>query len=1006
MSGIREEQTAELSSAKPRSALDLPALRARLEGQTGKQYWRSLDELADSPDFRNFLNAEFPEQAPHLLDPVGRRTVLKLMGASLALAGVSACTRQPEERVFPYVKAPEYIVPGEPLYFATAMPLDGFGMGLLVESHMGRPTKIEGNPEHPASLGATDVLAQASVLTLYDPDRSQVVRHIGEVQTWRNFSSGLAKVFAVQEAKQGAGIRVLSGAITSPTVAKLRGDFLAKYPQAKWHQYQPVNGDNGLAAARTAFGRPLQVQYHFDKADRILSLDADFLGVGPTMVRAAKDISSRRRVDAGGGSMNRLYVAETTPTNTGAVADHRLPLRPAEIGELALAVALGLGIAGRAPVGMEAHREWVAAVVRDLQAHRGASLVIAGDGQPAAVHLLAYAMNQALGNEGTTVSYVEPVAADPVDQTQSMRDLVAAMSAGQVEMLIMLEVNPVYDAPADLEFTKHLDKVGMRVHYGLYYDETGELSHWHVPATHYLESWGDVRAFDGTVTIQQPLIAPLYDGKTMAELLAAMIGQPRPAYDLVREYWQSQWAGGNFDAQWRKAVHDGVAPDGSRAPAAAATWVSTASNWGQDLLPPPAADTAGLDVVFRPDAALYDGRFANNGWLQEVPRPITRLTWDNPALIAPATAERLGLDQGTMVEVTLNGRTLQLPVWIQPGHAQNAITLFLGYGRRRAGQVGTDVGFDTYKLRTSDHPWSASGATLVNLGRHYRLACTQDHHSMEGRDLVRVGTLEEYRANPAFAHTHSERDKSMYPGFAYTGYAWGMTIDVGACIGCNACVIACQAENNIPVVGKDQVARGREMQWIRVDRYFEGDLDAPTTVMQPVPCMHCEQAPCEAVCPVNATVHDDEGLNAMVYNRCVGTRYCSNNCPYKVRRFNFTLYSDPRSDVEEMVFNPDVTVRSRGVMEKCTYCVQRINYGRIRAKREDRRVRDGEVQTACQQACPADVITFGDLNDPASRVAALAKDPRNYVLLNELGTLPRTTYLAGVRNPNPELART
>jgi molybdopterin-containing oxidoreductase family iron-sulfur binding subunit len=550
-----------------------------------------------------------------------------------------------------------------------------------------------------------------------------------------------------------------------------------------------------------------------------------------------------------------------------------------------------------------------------------------------------------------------------------------------------------------------MQKVPLRVHHGLYYDETGLLCHWHLPATHYLEDWGDVRAFDGTATVQQPLIAPLYDGRGTAGVLAVLLGQAdATSHDLVRATWQAQLAG-DFEKAWRKVVHDGVVPD-TAAPPVQPNWASQAGDWSQTMLPPPGERPPdAIDVVFRPDSSLYDGRFANNGWLQELPKHITRVTWDNPALIAPATAERLGLDVGMLVDVSLAGRTLQVPVWIQPGHAPDAITLSLGFGRQRAGQVGNDVGFNTYALRTSDAPWNAADASLVSVGRHYTLACTQDHHSMHGRNIVRTGSLERYRKKPDFAHTRDQRDNSMYPGFKYEGYAWGMTVDVGNCIGCNACVIACQAENNIPVVGKDQVSRGREMQWIRIDRYFEGDLDNPQTVMQPMFCQHCEQAPCEPVCPVNATVHDNEGINAMVYNRCVGTRYCSNNCPYKVRRFNFTLYNDPHSDVHKMVFNPDVTIRSRGVMEKCTYCIQRINYARIKAKREDRKVRDGEILTACQQACPADALVFGDINDPQARVTAQKKLPRNYSVLNELGTLPRTTYLAGIRNPNPDLAR-
>ncbi len=1005
MSVTSEEQTAAPGGGKPRSALDLPALRARLAAETGPRYWRSLDELADTPEFRDFLEAEFPQEAPRLLDPVHRRTFMKLMGASLALAGVSACTRQPAETVFPYVKAPEYIVPGEPLYFATAMAIDGVALGLLAESHMGRPTKLEGNPDHPASGGATDQFAQASVLGLYDPDRSQVVRHLGEVQTWRHAAAAIAQLVEGHGATQGAGLRILSGSVTSPTVARLRAALLERLPQAKWHTWQPVARGNGYAATRTAFGRPLDAHLQLENADRILSLDADILGCGPATVRLTREWARRRQVEGGGQAMNRLYVVETSTTNTGAVADHRWPLRPDQIIEFALGVARGLGLPVRGPVGMEAHQAAITAVVRDLQQHRGRSVVVAGEWQPPAVHLLAAAMNNVLGAEGTTVVYSEPVAVDPADEMASLRDLVEAMNAGSVETLVLLDVNPVYDAPADLAFTTALDKVRTRIHHGLYVDETAELSHWHVPATHYLESWGDVRAADGTATVQQPLIAPLYDGKTEAEFLAAFVGQGEAAaHDLVRETWEGTLSG-DFDRQWRKVVHDGVVPDTALAPVQP-NWVTPPSAWGRELFPAPAERAPeAIDVVFRPDSALYDGRFANNGWLQEVPRAVTRLTWDNPALIAPATAERLGIDRGMLVEVALDGRTLQVPVWIQPGHAPDAITLYLGYGRRRAGQVGTGVGFDTYALRTSTAPWQAGGATLVSRNRHYELACTQDHHSMHGRNIVRVASLGEFEQNPEFAHTHSERDKSLYPGFLYEGHAWGMTVDLSTCTGCNACVIACQAENNIPVVGKDQVAMGREMQWIRIDRYFEGDLDSPQTVMQPMFCQHCEQAPCEPVCPVNATVHDSEGLNAMVYNRCVGTRYCSNNCPYKVRRFNFTLYNDPQSDVHKMVFNPDVTIRSRGVMEKCTYCVQRITAGRIAAKRENRPLRDGEIVTACAQACPTGTLTFGDINDKAARVTQLKQSPRNYSVLNELGTLPRTTYLAGVRNPNPDLAR-
>ncbi|MGH7785928.1 MAG: TAT-variant-translocated molybdopterin oxidoreductase [Candidatus Binatia bacterium] len=994
-------------TTKPRSVLDLPALRARLADQSGPQYWRSLEELADSEEFQQYLHAEFPEQAPQMLDPVGRRSFLKLMGASLALAGVSACTRQPEEKVFPYVKAVEEIVPGEPLYFASAMPLGGIGMGVLVESHMGRPTKIEGNPDHPASLGATDVLAQASVLTLYDPDRAQVVKHVGDIQTWTNFTAALATLLAAQKTSGGAGLRILTGAVSSPTLAAQLRALLAQYPQARWHQFEPLSHDSGRAASRLAFGRALDTQYRFDRADRILSLDADFLGGGAGQVRYVRDFTSRRRPDAS-PAMNRLYVVESTPSNTGALADHRLPLSPDQITEFALAVARGLGVPVRAAQGMAAHQAFIDAVVADLQEHRGRSAVVAADWQPAGVHLLAHAMNQALGNVGQTVMLTESVEAEPVDQAASLRALVEAIDAGQVALLVIVDSNPVYSAPADLDFGARLAKVGTRVHYGLYEDETAALCHWHVPAAHYLESWGDVRAYDGTATIIQPLIAPLYEGKTPHELLAALLGTPgQTSYDIVRAHWREQWAGGDFEAQWRKAVHDGVVAD-SALPPLQPSWVSVPGQWPASVLPlpPEISHDAPLTITFRPDSSIYDGRFANNAWLQEVPKALTRLTWDNVALVAPATAERLHLANEDVVELSLDGRSVPAPVWVQPGQAADVVTVHLGYGRTRAGQVGTGPGFNAYLVRPSDRPWAAAGLALNRTGAHYPLAATQNHHSMEGRDLVRVATIDEVR-DPHFGEHHGahgvDNNASMMPGWEYKGYAWGMTVDLSTCVGCNACVVACQSENNIPVVGKQQVAKGREMHWMRIDRYYAGDLDNPATYHQPVYCQHCEQAPCEAVCPVNATVHDSEGLNAMVYNRCVGTRYCSNNCPYKVRRFNFTLYNDPQSDSLKMLNNPDVTVCSRGVMEKCTYCVQRINYSRIRAQRENRKVRDGEILTACQQVCPAEALTFGDINDHDSKVAKQKHETRHYGLLAELGNRPRTTYLASVRNPNPVL---
>jgi MoCo/4Fe-4S cofactor protein with predicted Tat translocation signal len=1012
------------------TTLDLAAIRRKLAHTTGRQYWRSLDELAETEGFRAFLETEFPQQAS-VLEAVGRRQFLKLMGASLALAGLNACTRQPTETIVPYVRAPEEIIPGEPLYFASAMPLRGIGTGVLVESHMGRPTKVEGNPEHPASLGAADAFAQASVLSLYDPDRSQVIRNVGEIRPWSAFRDALHLALEAQRERRGAGLRVLTETVTSPTLAQQLHDLLTAFPLARWHQYEPAARDNARAGALLAFGVPAETHYRFEKADVIVSLDADFLACGAGSLRYVRDFTRRRRVQDTAGTMNRLYVVESTPSVTGAIADHRLPLRPTEIDAFARALAAALGLP-RQPSGAEGpNPQWVKAIVADLQQHRGAGIVIAGDQQSPAVHALAHAINEALGNVGQSVIHTDPVEADPIDQNQSLRELVAEMDAGSVEVLLILGGNPVFTAPADVRFAERLAKVGLRIHLSPYDDETSLLCHWQVPEAHYLESWSDVRAHDGTVTIIQPLIAPLYGGRTAHELLAAFGEHPdRSGYDIVRAYWKSRFVssgvGGpgsdaDFERFWRKALHDGVVPNTALpprevalrsdvlaslpAPASGSLSGSAPRSDPTESGPAEQAPIAGLEIVFRPDPTIFDGRFANNGWLQELPKPISKLTWDNAALVSPATAERLGLANEELVELHYEGRAVRAPIWITPGHANDCVTVNLGYGRTSAGKVGNGTGFNAYAVRTAAAPWVGVGLEIRKTGERYALACTQHHHSMEGRDLVHAGTLEQYRVHPDLDPATHEPSPygSLYPEYRYDGYAWGMTIDLNACIGCNACVVACQAENNIAVVGKDQVSRGREMHWIRIDRYYEGGLDNPVTYHQPVPCMHCEDAPCEAVCPVGATVHSSEGLNEMVYNRCVGTKYCSNNCPYKVRRFNFYLYSNWTVESLKMVANPDVTVRSRGVMEKCTYCVQRINHARIQAEKAGRPIRDGEIVTACQQACPAEAIVFGNINDPNSRVARLKADQRNYALLGEVNTRPRTSYIAAVRNPNPAL---
>jgi molybdopterin-containing oxidoreductase family iron-sulfur binding subunit len=996
--------------------LDLPAVRERLAAKSGKEYWRSLEELAENPHFEELLRREFPRQASEWENAVERRDFLKLMAASLALAGFSGCGRRPDETIVPYVKAPVGLTLGKPLYFATAMPMGGDAIGLLVESHEGRPTKVEGNPDHPGSLGGTDVFAQASVLNLYDPDRSQALTYLGQIRAWSEFLADARGAAGALKANRGAGFRILSGSVNSPTLGAQLNAFLAAFPLAKWHQWEPAGSDGAREGGRLAFGRYVNTVFQIEKADVVLALDADFLASGPGHVRYAREFSRRRRFTGESPKLNRLYVVEPTPSVTGSAADHRLPLRPAEVETFARTLAVRLSLGGSASLGGEAEK-WLEAVAKDLQHHRGASLVIAGEQQPADVHALAHAVNAALGNIGQTIYYTDPIEAEPVNQLESLRELVADMDAGKVDTLLIVGGNPVYDTPHDFALPQRLRNVGLIVRLGSYYDETSEHSHWHIPESHYLESWSDARAYDGTASIIQPLIAPLYQSKTAHEVLAAFGDKPgQPSYDVVRDFWQKNHAGLDFEKSWQKWLNDGVIAQTTFAP------TNVTLKWSPASLRPFSSGLEGPAVIFRPDPGVYDGRFANNGWLQELPRPVTKLTWDNAALVSPKTAEQLGLGHkigasggehgrvfADVVDMKLGDSKVSAAVWIVPGQADNVIVLPLGYGRWRAGQSGTNKGFNAYAVRFSHCLWQMAIADYSDIrktGHTYPLACTQYHHNMQGRGQVRSASLEDFRRHPDFAREGFEappKSLSLYQEYAYPGYAWGLAIDLNACIGCNACVIACQAENNIAVVGKDQVMRGREMHWIRIDRYYQGGLENPATWFQPVPCMQCENAPCEQVCPVGATVHSAEGLNDMVYNRCVGTRYCSNNCPYKVRRFNFLRYQDWETPSLKLLRNPEVTVRSRGVMEKCTYCVQRINNGRIEADKQNRPIRDGEIVTACQAACPTLAIVFGNANDPSSQVAKLKAEQRNYTLLAELNARPRTTYLAAVRNPNPEL---
>ena len=997
--------------------LDLDSLRAQIDKaneKAGPEYWRSLEELAGSPAFQEALHREFPKGASEWVDSVSRRGFLKVMGASMALAGMTGCVRLPLEPIVPYVRQPEDVIPGRPMFYATAMTLGGYASPLLVESHLGRPTKIEGNDKHPASLGGTDIFAQASILGMYDPDRSQSVVSMGDQQSWQALLTALHGPLSAQKALQGAGIRILTPTISSPTLAdQLRG-FLKIYPQAKWHVYEPVNRDNVLEGAKLAFGQPVETRYDFEKADVIVSLDADFLYAGfPGNVRYIRDFAKRRNPD---GKMNRLYVIESTPTTTGAKADHRLPVKASFVE----AVARLLAENGELP-GEYAH--FFEPLMSDLRSHGGSSLVIVGDHQPPIVHALGHYINQTQENIGKTVFYSDPIDANPINQNESIKELVSEINTGKVDLLVILGGNPAYDAPAELDFAGVLksNKAPLRVHLGLYQNETAELCQWHVNQAHELEAWGDARAYDGTVSIIQPLIAPLYNGKSALEFVALLSGQADAAgYDLVRVYWQKQHAGADFEQFWRKSLHDGWIEGTTYAPKSV-TVKSTnfpASN-------PSNAAANAIELNIRRDPTIYDGQFSNNGWLQELPKPMTKLTWDNAVLIGPKMAERLQVASTDVVELELNGKKVTGPVWVQAGHPDNSVTVFLGYGRKRAGRVGTAQGFDAYPLRTAAAPWFATGVQIRKTGDKYVLASTQGYQSMDTPDgghrpLVRETVLEEYRKEPNFAKEQGEEPApglTLYKPYPYKeeDYAWGMAIDLNSCVGCNNCMIACQSENNIAVVGKEQCAIGRHIHWIRIDTYYQyadqeaRDRDNPKAFFQPVPCMQCENAPCEVVCPVGATNHSTEGLNDMVYNRCVGTRYCSNNCPYKVRRFNFLLFQDWVTPQYKMMRNPDVTVRSRGVMEKCTYCVQRITEHRIDAEtasvREGKeiKIKDGELQTACQQSCPAGAIIFGNINDPNSRVSKLKAQSRNYSLLGELNTRPRTTYLAEVSNPNPEL---
>jgi MoCo/4Fe-4S cofactor protein with predicted Tat translocation signal len=1050
--------------------MTLAEVRAKLDGQTGKRFWKNLDELAETPSFQELMQTEFPRQsgAGEWVDSVSRRGFLKVMGASFALAGLAGCTKQPDEPIYPYVKQPEDLVLGRPMYFATAHPFPTGAIPVLVKSEAFRPIKVDGNPEHPMSKGKSDAFTQASLLDLYDPDRSKEPMLRGEQATWGDFQEEFAA--AVAKTSGGQGVTFLSETITSPTLGAQWKQLQAKYPQAKLVQYDAVNGDVGRAASKAAFGDYYDTMYKLDDADVILSLNADFLGgIGfPGFLPLASQYAERHRYEAG-KTMNRMYVVETMPTVTGFKAEHRLGLKPSELEHF---IAMLGDVAGMGRSNYEADytdnklndvRKFAQAVLADLKASGGRCVVMVGPQSSPAAHAIAHALNANLGAVGKTVFYTETLAPVPSEQGSDLQALVGDMLAGKVQWLVMLGVNPVYNAPTDTDFVYAMTKVPVTVHLGSHVDETGLTATWHINKTHYLESWSDARAYDGTISIIQPMIAPLYGGKSAHDVFQALLDPSISAHDAVVANAKTYITGADFANAWKKALHDGWVEGTAFTPKTVSAPKTPVASASTDF-------GGGLEISFRPDPSLYDGRYGNNGWLQELPKQVTSMSWDNAALMSLDLMGKLKLEENDAIELELDGRKVITPVLGVPGHPDDCVTVYLGLGRGAGvGRVGLGVGFNAFYLRKVGSPLSSGGLNVRKSGGTYDLCVTKVHniehrgayaqrdlehplsdkdgeYSMAGheameRSIIRYATLAEAMRNPDFAHKGTTdaqgnptdhtmvnkvgynpqgeavpHEESFFPdawrydhvevvgaGQRVLQNKWGMSIDLNSCVGCNACIVSCYAENNIPVVGREQVKIGRDMQWLRIDTYFEGDLHTPRAHFQPMTCQHCESAGCEQVCPVGATVHTPEGINTMVYNRCVGTRYCSNNCPYKVRRFNFLLYSDFDTESLKFMRNPDVSVRSRGVMEKCSYCIQRIEAVKIDADKENRAIADGEILTACQQACPTDAIVFGNLNDPNSRVSKRKAEERDYQVLADLNYRPRTSYTAGVINPNPEL---
>ncbi len=964
---------------------DIAALRARLSAiPPGQAVWRSLDAVADTPAFRDYLEHEFPAATQPATGPE-RRRFLKLMAASLAMSGLigrQARAADPRDQEVPFVNQPERAEAGASLSYASVTLIDGFANGVLVTTRNGRPLKIEGNSQHPWSRGGTDVFGQASILGLYDPQRSATVRHAGRPSDWQAFRAAMTGHFAALRANRGEGLRLLTGPLTSPSLLAQVAAMQAAFPAMRWHSHAAVGRSASYEGTRRTFGRSLETRWRFDRARTVVALDGDFLDHGPQQVGAARDWIDARRASMAEGGLLELHVAGALPNLTSAKADHPLVASQADL--MALAQGLLADVtqpqAATPAHGAPAMAGWRARAAAALRAGRGSSLVIAGSTQSPALQEAVHRLNAALGNLGQTVFYTEAVSTEAAP----LGELATAIEGGEVRALLMLDVNPAYDAPGDLGFAKLLAKVPLKIHAGQFADETADRADWHLPLSHPLESWGDARSIDGTVGLMQPTMTPLYGGRSVPEILSLLTdSEPRGGLDLLRAHWQDGETAEAFAPRWQAMLLDGFVPD-SALPA------RTVQPGAPSAQPPRPAAGIGLDVVFRPDPSIWDGSVANNPWLQELPKPLTKLVWENVISVSPHMAERTHLSQGDIVTLAAGGRSIDGPVWILPGQADDTVGVTLGYGRQVPEMLFDGLGYDAYALRAGSDPWRLAGGTVHKTGRRVALVTTQDHATMEGHDFVRV----QHVGAASVGETTSMTQPSLYGAQASDGRAWGMVIDLDACIGCNACVTACQSENNIPVVGREEVGRGREMHWLRIDRYYEGGVDAPQTHFQPVPCMHCEDAPCEVGCPVEATLHDHEGLNLMVYNRCVGTRACSGYCPYKVRHFNYLDYTGDAAPSIALQRNPEVTVRARGVMEKCTYCVQRIAGARIEADKSNQPIPDGRVQTACQTACPTRAISFGDLNDRGSAVAAARQDPRNYALLGELNTRPRTTYLA------------